>query len=145
MIIFCVKRIAFVLLFTLFSVNLNSQISGKTKGFQKVYKVNAELEIDSIETLLLESFSDSTINNFFTNLNVDTLVIQKKFKIDNGMYIFLSKYDDNKSLIAPYECSFVDLRFSRIAKYMVFLMYIKSSYTDDEFNLEYGQDKLLLN
>ena len=138
------KKVVVLLVLLVCSIALYPQIYGKKKGFDKVYKVNADVGIDSIETMLLESFMEPTIANFLIDLSVDTLVLEKKFQIDPGIYLFLSKYDDSKVLSAPYESSFVDYRFSQIDKWMVFLTEIKSKKPDDQFDLKYGKEKFKL-
>lgn len=138
------KKIVVFLILLVCYVALYPQVYGKKKGFDKVYNVNADLSIDSIETMLLASYMDTSIAGFLIDLSVDTLVLEKKFQIDTGVYLFLSEYDDSKVLKAPYESSFVDYRFSQIDKWMVFLIKIKSKDPNDEFNLEYGKEKFKL-
>ncbi len=136
------KKIFIFITFIIFSTAVFSQITGKRKGFPLAFTVNAKMSMDSMEAVLLASFMDSSITEFSSCLLADTLLLDKKFNLNKGTYLFLSLYDDRNSLQAPYESSFVVYRFSKISQWMIFLMEIKENEQQDEFNLEYGDDKL---
>lgn len=135
------KKTFLLILFTIIVFSLNSQVTIKTKGFEeKLYKVNANYSMDSLETILLSSYL-GTSNEFLAKLDVDSLPISKKIELNEGTYIFVSQYDDAKSIRAPYSNSFIDYRFSSVYKKMIFIVKI-TALAEKEFTIQYGKDKL---